>query len=240
MMNIPKISEKDFIMILTGAGISAESGIKTFRDSDGLWENHRVEDVATPEGFKKDPKLVWKFYKERYFQSLEVSPNLGHIALVDLENKFQDNFLLVTQNVDGLHTRAGSHRVIEMHGTLLTCFCTKCSKKYTIKEVDLEEIIPPCLACGKPLRPDIVWFGEMPYRMEEIYAALDKTTVFMSIGTSGNVYPAAYFIAQARQRGAKTIGVNLAEPENSSYIDYFFQGKAGDILPSLVNLIISN
>ncbi|MCL2063917.1 MAG: NAD-dependent deacylase [Candidatus Cloacimonetes bacterium] len=237
-MKIPKINQRDFLMILTGAGISAESGIKTFRDSDGLWENHRVEDVATPEGFKQNPKLVWKFYKERYFQSLEVNPNLGHEALVELENRFKDNFLLVTQNVDGLHTRAGSKRVIEMHGTLNTCFCTKCKKKYTMSEVDLEQEIPPCLACEKPLRPDIVWFGEMPYQMDEIYAALDKTTVFMTIGTSGNVYPAAYFIAQARQRGARTIGVNLAEPENSSYIDFFFQGKAGDILPKMVEEMI--
>ncbi|MCL2065539.1 MAG: NAD-dependent deacylase [Candidatus Cloacimonetes bacterium] len=228
------LKPKDFLVILTGAGISAESGIKTFRDSDGLWENHSVEEVATPEGFANNPILVWKFYKERYYQALSVSPNPGHIALVDLEKKLNKNFLLVTQNVDGLHDRAGSKSVIEMHGSLNTCFCTNCKKKELMSDVDLNPDIPICSACGKMLRPDIVWFGEMPYRMNEIYKALDKATVFMTIGTSGNVYPAANFIAYVRNRGARTIGVNLEKPENMAYIDEFFQGKAGDILPSIL------
>jgi len=232
--------DDDFIVILTGAGISAESGIKTFRDSDGLWENHRIEDVATPEAFSRNPVLVWNFYKERYFQSLEVEPNAGHYALVDLEKHFGDRYLLVTQNVDGLHSRAGSSRVLEMHGRLSTCFCTKCEKNFEMKEIDLAPDIPICPACNKSLRPDIVWFGEMPYFLDEIYDALSKVTVFITIGTSGNVYPASYFITVAQQNGAKTIGVNLDKPENNQFINVFHQGKAGEVLPALVKEWITN
>jgi len=228
------MNKNDLIVVLTGAGISAESGIKTFRDYDGLWENHRVEDVATPEAFDRDPVMVWRFYKERYFQSLDVLPNAGHYALVDLEKHFGDNFLLITQNVDGLHERAGSKRVLEMHGKLLTCFCVGCKANYKMNEVDLNPEIPTCPACGKFLRPDIVWFGEMPYFLEEIYQALKKVSVFISIGTSGHVYPASYFIAMAKQNKAKTIGVNFERPENNIFIEEFHQGKAGELLPELV------
>ena len=233
-MNFPKITKNDFIVVLTGAGISAESGLKTFRDSNGLWENHDVQEVATPEGFAKDPKLVWRFYKERYYQSLEVKPNPGHYALVELENIFKDNFVLVTQNVDGLHTIAGSKRMYEMHGTFISCFCTACKQKFKMTEVKLRPDVPPCPTCGKDLRPDIVWFGEMPYFLPEIGQALSKVTVFLSIGTSGQVYPASYFISEAQQNGAITIGVNLDKPDNSRYINYFFQGKSGEILPNLI------
>jgi len=237
-MNIPKITDKDKIVVLTGAGISAESGIRTFRDSDGLWENHRVEDVATPEGFERNPKLVWSFYKERYAQSQQAEPNAGHLALVELEAAFPDRFTLITQNVDGLHLRAGSKHLYEMHGTLYKCFCTRCLQRFPIEQADLTADIPPCSLCGAMLRPDIVWFGEMPYYMDEIYKALHKCTVFISIGTSGQVYPAAYFITQARQGGAKTIAVNLDTPENNAFADYFLQGKAGEILPQLVKEMI--
>lgn len=233
-MNIPELNDNDFVVVLTGAGVSAESGIKTFRDNNGLWENHKVEVVATPEGFKKNPKLVWRFYKERYFQSLEVNPNPGHYALVELEKKFQDNFLLITQNVDGLHSRAGSSRLIEMHGSLATCFCTGCDMKYNMSDVNLVDAIPVCLECGKDLRPDIVWFGEMPYDLDEIYDALSRVTVFLTIGTSGQVYPASYFVSLAHQYGAKTIGINLAKPENMYYIKHFYKGKSGEILPKLL------
>ena len=228
-----ELTERDFIVILTGAGISAESGIQTFRASDGLWENHRVEDVATPEGFHRDPILVWRFYKERYFHSLKAEPNQGHHALVNLEKKMADNFFLITQNVDGLHTKAGSKRIVEMHGRLSTCFCVRCKKNYDMATIDLSKEIPICTVCDNYLRPDIVWFGEMPYYMDQIYEALDNCTIFMTIGTSGNVYPAAYFITLARQNGAKTVGVNLDEPLNSSEIDIFYKGKAGEILPEL-------
>jgi len=228
------MTKDDFIVVLTGAGISAESGVKTFRDYDGLWENHRIEDVATPEAFERDPVLVWRFYKQRYFQSLEVQPNPGHMALVELEKHFGENFLLVTQNVDGLHTRAGSQRLLEMHGRLLTCFCVCCKANFKMSEVDLNPDIPVCPACSDSLRPDIVWFGEMPYFLDEIYVALTKATVFISIGTSGMVYPASQFIAMARHKKAKTIGVNYDKPENNMYIDEFHQGKSGEILPVLV------
>ena len=230
-----QINDNDFVAILTGAGISAESGIQTFRSSDGLWENHRVDDVATPEGFHRDPILVWRFYKERYQHSLRAEPNPGHYALVDLENRMKDNFFLITQNVDGLHTKAGSKRMVEMHGRLSTCFCTKCHKNYNLKDIDLQPEIPLCLSCKKHLRPDIVWFGEMPYYMDQIYEAVAKCTIFITVGTSGHVYPAAYFLSMARQKGAKTIGVNLDEPLNSHDMDYFYQGKAGEILPELVD-----
>jgi NAD-dependent deacetylase len=232
-----KITKGDYIVLLTGAGVSAESGIKTFRDHDGLWENHRVEEVATPEAFKKDPVLVWRFYKARYYQSLEVSPNPGHYALVDLEKAFWDRYLLVTQNVDGLHTRAGSKRVIEMHGSLHTCFCVKCKVKFFMSEVDLSPDIPDCPQCQDPkakLRPDIVWFGEMPYHLDEISTALCLATVFISIGTSGNVYPAADFINQARKNGARTLAINLDVPQNNLYADTFICGKSGEMLPNLV------
>ena len=233
-----KIKKNDYLVILTGAGISAESGIKTFRDSDGLWENHSIEEVATPQGFKKNPKLVWAFYKERFFQANQTKPNPGHYALVQLEDYFKDNFLLITQNVDGLHTIAGSKNVIEMHGSLNRCFCTKCKQNYMMKDIDLSADIPLCSDCKNHLRPDIVWFGEMPYMLDEISDGISKSTLFMTIGTSGNVYPAAYLITQAKQNGAKTIGVNLEKPENSHYIDYFFQGKSGEILPELVKNIV--
>lgn len=229
------LSESDFVIVMTGAGISAESGIKTFRDSDGLWENHRVEDVATPEAFKKDPKLVWNFYKQRYFQAKETSPNEGHYALVKLENILKDRFLLVTQNVDGLHSRAGSRRLIEMHGSLNTCLCVSCQSRFEMQKINLDKDIPLCPVCKKYLRPDIVWFGEIPYCLDEIDNALNKVTVFISIGTSGQVYPAAQFIAVSKYNGAKTIGVNLASPENKSYMDYFYQGKSGELLPGLVD-----
>jgi len=237
-MEIPQITKKDSIVVLTGAGISAESGIRTFRDSDGLWENHRVEDVATPEGFKRNPTLVWSFYKERYAQSQKATPNAGHLALVELEKAFTGRFTLITQNVDGLHTCAGSKHLYEMHGTLYKCYCTGCRQKFGIETIDMAKDIPHCSLCGAMLRPDIVWFGEMPYYMDEIYSALQGCTIFISIGTSGQVYPAAYFIAQAREAGASTIAVNLDPPENNAYADYFLQGKAGEILPQLVKNII--
>jgi len=239
-MDIPKITPADFIVVLTGAGISAESGIKTFRDSDGLWENHRVQDVATPEGFHKNPSLVWNFYKQRYLQSKDATPNPAHIALATLENAWGDHFTLVTQNVDGLHSRAGNQRLYEMHGSVYSTFCTKCGKKYPMSDIDISADIPHCVSCAGKLRPDIVWFGEMPYYLPEIDEALKNCSVFISIGTSGQVYPAAYFITAARQKGAMTISVNLDVPENNAYVDYFLSGKAGQILPTLVTHFIGN
>ncbi len=228
-------SKQDFhILVLTGAGISAESGISTFRDSDGLWEKHRIEDVATPEAFIRDPVLVWKFYKQRYFQALSVLPNAGHYALAELEARLGERFGLITQNVDGLHRKAGNNNLYEMHGSLFGSFCSECRAHHQIDSIDLSMDVPLCRKCGEKLRPDIVWFGEVPYYLYEIERLLKKCDVFMVVGTSGLVYPAAGFVMTAKYFGARIIGVNLERPANSSVIEEFYQGKAGEILPELV------
>lgn len=226
------------ITVLTGAGISAESGIRTFRDSDGLWENHRVEDVASPEGFEKDPALVWDFYKARYQQSLEAMPNPAHYALKRLEEHFGQHFHLITQNVDGLHSRAGNTRVYEMHGRLAMSFCQSCGGKQEMKDLDLSQRIPACPSCGGFLRPDIVWFGEIPYYLNEIDEILKNTDFFLILGTSGVVYPAAGFVMTAKIFGATTIAVNLEEPENRRYLDEFYPGKCGELVPKIVDKLI--
>ena len=230
-----KVTKDTRVLVLTGAGISAESGLKTFRDAGGLWENHRVEDVATPEAFRRAPVMVWNFYKERWQQALQAKPNPGHLALAKLENWLQDNFHLITQNVDGLHTAAGNKRVIEMHGSLHTCFCTRCHTRFPMKDINLEEDIPLCPKCKGMLRPDVVWFGEVPYHLDKIDALLHNCDVFMVVGTSGVVYPSAGFVMTARYFGAHTIAVNLNPMENSEFIDEFYQGKAGEILPRLID-----
>ncbi|MCK4312827.1 MAG: NAD-dependent deacylase [Candidatus Cloacimonetes bacterium] len=233
-----KFKKEDKVVVLTGAGISAESGLKTFRDNDGLWENHRVEEVATPQAFQSDPRLVWKFYKLRYFQLSEVKPNPGHFALKKLEDFLGKNFFIITQNVDGLHQQAGNERVLEMHGSLRNCFCIKCKTKYKMKDIDLTPDIPSCDKCGGAVRPDVVWFGEIPYFLNEIDEIIKKADYFLVVGTSGVVYPAAQFLYIAKMRGAKTIGANLEAPENMHFIDEFHQGKSGEILPELVDLWI--
>lgn len=230
-----QITKNTRLVVLTGAGISAESGISTFRDSGGLWEKHRVEDVSTPEGFAKDPAKVWKFYKERYEQARSVEPNAGHYALVDLENHLGENFALITQNIDGLHTRAGSRRLFEMHGSMQKTMCSKCGTRCGLDTIDLGEDIPLCKKCGGYMRPDVVWFGEMPYHMHEIEELLHKCDAFMIVGTSGIVYPAAGFVMTAKYFGARTMAVNLSQVENRGFIDEFMQGKAGEILPGLVH-----
>jgi len=226
------------VVILTGAGISAESGLRTFRDNDGLWEEYRIEDVCTPMAFKRNPVLVWQFYKLRYHQLSNVIPNKGHEALVSLEQYLGDNFTLITQNVDQLHQKAGSKRVIEMHGRLTMGFCTRCHAEFNLVDVDLSKDIPICSQCGGVLRPDIVWFGEIPYQMELIEDKLVNADYFLVIGSSGVVYPAAGFLQIAKQLNIPTIGVNLDAPDNVQQIDEFHQGKSGEILPKLVNLWI--
>ncbi len=222
------------VAVITGAGISAESGIKTFRDSDGLWENHKIEDVATPEAFSRNPELVWDFYKQRYISASSAEPNPAHIALAEMEHKLNSNFHLITQNIDGLHIKAGNRNVIEMHGNLQKSFCPHCHKNYLISDIDLEAKLPYCNKCGNILRPDIVWFGEIPYHLEKIEKLILKCNIFIVIGTSGLVYPAAGFVMAAKYHGAITIGINLEKPVNMKYFDYFFQGKSGDLLPDLV------
>ena len=226
------------IVVLTGAGISAESGIRTFRGAEGLWEGHRIEDVATPEGFAQNPGLVHEFYNQRRAQLLSpsLSPNSAHYALVKLEKK-ADEFLLVTQNVDNLHDRAGSESLIHMHGELLSVFCQSCGHVMrTENETSEQTGCPQCGAQGK-VRPDIVWFGEMPKRMDEIYAALENCDLFLSIGTSGNVYPAAGFVQQARLAGAKTVELNL-EPSNANdmFMEHIY-GPATVVVPEYVEAL---
>lgn len=224
------------VVILTGAGISAESGIRTFRASDGLWENHRIEDVATPFAWQRDPELVWGFYQGRRRQLLEVFPNPAHDALVDLENYLGDRFLLITQNVDDLHSRAGSKNLIHMHGELQKLRCEKCSEVIVaMEDYHLLEDYVACTFCGaERMRPHIVWFHEMPLKMQEIDLAVADCDVFIAIGTSGHVYPAAGLLGIAQSCGAHCIGVNLDPPENVELFDEFHQGKAGEILPDLI------
>jgi len=227
------------IVILTGAGISAESGLATFRGSDGLWEGHRVEDVATPEAFRRDPALVQAFYDARRRRLAEVKPNAAHEALARLDSEWPGELLIVTQNVDDLHERAGARRLLHMHGELKSAWCLACDARMGWEE-DLGDG-PACPSCGmaRRLRPDIVWFGEMPYEMERIDRALTGCDLFVSIGTSGNVYPAAGFVQTARYAGARTIEINL-EPSLGSYLfDESRTGRAGDLVPAWVEEVLS-
>jgi len=227
------ISDSSKIVILTGAGISAESGIPTFRDTGGLWEQYRIEDVATPEAFRRDPEKVWQFYNARRKQAVDVRPNPAHFALAKLEQLLpQGNLTIITQNVDKLHRLAGSRNVLHMHGELLEVRCTKCSS--VVETTEAFEGVPYC-ECGGMLRPNVVWFGEMPMFLDEIQELIYNSEIFMSVGTSGEVYPAAGLLKTAKSVGATTVGVNLEEPMNVRYFDYFFRGKAGDVLPALVD-----
>ena len=228
------------IVILTGAGISAESGLKTFRDNDGLWENHRVEEVATPEAFEQNPSLVYRFYNARraQLQQDDVNPNAAHEALAKLEKAFGSNLMLVTQNVDDLHERGGSQSVYHMHGTLLSARCA--ISQQTFDWSDSFDHTTKCPCCNKvTLRPDIVWFGEMPMYMEEIYDALSKADVFIAIGTSGNVYPAAGFVQIAKESGAHTIEANLEPGVTNALFDESLTGPASHIVPQWVDQLMS-
>lgn len=229
----------DRVFVLTGAGISAESGIATFRDADGLWEKHRVEDVASPDGFARDPALVWRFYSERRAQCAACAPNAAHRALAALEEGLGERLFLCTQNVDPLHERGGSRRVVHMHGELFRTRCADCDAPGFEDAAAYSSlaIVPGCGACGGRLRPDIVWFGEMPLAMEEIQAELARCTVFVTIGSSGHVYPAAGFVrAVHTRRGAaraRTIYVGPEAPANAGAFDEHRLGRAGDVVPGL-------
>jgi len=226
------------IVILTGAGISAESGIDTFRSAGGLWEQHRVEDVATPEGFARDPDLVLNFYDMRREALAKVGPNPAHAALARLEREFPGELLLVTQNVDDLHERGGSARVLHMHGELKSALCTACETRSPWLGTMIDR--PPCPVCRAPtLRPDVVWFGEMPYEMGRIYRALEACDLFVSIGTSGAVYPAAGFVAEARASGAHTLELNLEPSEGSRLFHESRLGPASVLVPQWVEEVLS-
>ena len=229
------------VVVLTGAGISAESGIRTFRDNDGLWENHRIEDVATPQAWVADPETVWRFYQARRCQLKEVEPNPAHRALATLQQSIP-SFLLITQNVDDLHERGGSTEVLHMHGRLETLRCEGSGRKeHRMEAADLGDDFLSCTCCSEPqrLRPDIVWFGEMPMQLEEIYSAVEACEVFIVVGSSGHVYPAAGLVDVARSVSARTVLVNAEAPVNSDAFDEIHLGKAGELLPNLVHEWIS-
>jgi NAD-dependent deacetylase len=233
------MAEIERIVILTGAGISAESGIDTFRAAGGLWEQHRIEDVATPEGFARDPRLVLSFYDMRRAALAQVEPNPAHAALARLERDFAGELLLVTQNVDDLHERGGSARVLHMHGELKSALCTACGTRSRWEAPMIDR--PPCPVCHAPmLRPDVVWFGEMPYEMGRIYRALETCDLFVSIGTSGAVYPAAGFVQEARVNGARTLELNLEPSEGSRLFHETRLGPASALVPEWVDEVLSS
>ena len=227
------ISSSDRVFILTGAGVSAESGIPTVRDAGGLWRNYRFEDVASPQAWHRDPHLVWDFYSMRRRVASGAKPNPAHFALAALERSLGDRLFLCTQNVDNLHEEAGSSRVVHMHGELFKSRCDSCSRP-AFDDAQLYEapVEVPLCSCGGGIRPHICWFGETPFHLDRIFAALGDCTVFMAIGTSGTVEPAASFAAHARGR-AETFYVGPEAPANRFEFDKCFLGKAGELLPGL-------
>ena len=229
-----RLTPQDRLFVLTGAGISAESGLATFRGSGGLWNGHRVEEVATPEAWDADPELVWRFYSMRRRDALAAQPNAAHTALARIEEKLGDRFYLCTQNVDDLHERAGSHRIHHMHGTLFQSRCVRCNKPFPDKSFYETLDLPTCKTCASPIRPHIVWFGEIPLDMDAIYRQLDRATTLLVVGTSGSVYPAAGFVNIANQRRIRTIYIGPEEPLNASAFDHILLGPATQLLPTLL------
>lgn len=228
------------IVVLTGAGVSAESGLQTFRDSGGLWEGHDPMDIATPEAFAHDPHLVYRFYNARRNQLRKVAPNAAHRALARLQRDFAGEVFLVTQNVDDLHERGGSSQVCHMHGELTSMRCLKCAAVVAVEsDYDASTVCPSCSRSGG-LRPDIVWFGEMPYHMDHIAAQLARCELFVAIGTSGVVYPAAGFVREARLAGALTLEINKQTSEVSSQFHEQRQGAATREVCALVDELLSS
>lgn len=228
------------IVILTGSGISAESGIATFRDSGGIWARYRVEDVATPEAFARNPQLVHEFYNERRRGLKGVAPNAAHLALARLEKEFSGHILLVTQNVDRLHELAGSHNVLHMHGEIMRVFCASCQQRFFWEEDLSTELV--CTGCGAAggLRPDVVWFGEIPYHLDEIQGALEACDLFISIGTSGTVYPAAGFVALVRRAGGHAVELNLEPSEGASLFNEAQHGPATEVVPAYIGRLLND
>jgi NAD-dependent deacetylase len=228
------------VVVLTGAGISAESGLKTFRDNNGLWENHSIEDVATPEGFERNAELVFRFYNQRRRQLLnpEVQPNKAHLALAKLENTLADNFTLITQNVDDLHQRAGNKNVLHMHGSLLSA---RCLSSLSCRNIFTDLDATNQCACCQPtsgMRPDIVWFGEMPKYMQQIDTLLYDADIFVSIGTSGTVYPAAGFVSQANHYGAYSVELNLEPSSGQNEFSEKHYGPASELVGQFVDTLL--
>ncbi len=238
---MPRISidRNDRVFVLTGAGVSAESGLATFRASDGLWAGHRIEDVCTPEALERNPALVWKFYSERRASCAKAEPNPAHVALAELETKLGDRFFLCTQNVDDLHERAGSIHLVHMHGELAKSRCeAECGRPPVEDRAVYRDIgeVPHC-ACGARLRPHIVFFGEVPLEMSRIEREIGKATVMLVVGTSGSVYPAANFVNWARHAGARTIYIGPERPLNAASFSDIVEGKAGEVMPGLFDVV---
>lgn len=232
-MPVIEISPRDQVFVLTGAGISAESGIPTFRGAGGLWRNYRSEEVASPLAWRRDPRLVWEFYSMRRRVASEAKPNAGHFTLADLERRLTDRLFLCTQNVDNLHEQAGSQHVVHMHGELFKSRCDSCRRPpfRDRQTYDPPAEIPRC-ECGGQIRPHICWFGEVPFHIDRIVRALDACTLFVAIGTSGAVAPAASFVARIRER-SRSVYIGLEEPVNRSAFTECRLGRAGDLLPGL-------
>ncbi len=229
------------IVVLTGAGISAESGLRTFRDSGGLWEEHRIEEVATYSAWVSNPEMVWRFYQARRNQLKLVEPNPAHHALKELEDYAGSGFFtLITQNVDNLHGRAGSANLIHMHGELCRLRCEKCGYIAAMMDSEhLQEMFVSCPKCEhERMRPHIVWFGEIPLEMNQIDDEVRSADLFVVIGSSGHVYPAAGLLDIASSRGAHCVGINLEPPSNVRLFDEFLQGKAGELLPKYVSSLL--
>lgn len=230
-----RFNPNDRLFVLTGAGISAASGLATFRGSGGLWNGHRLEDVATPEAWHRDRELVWRFYSMRRRDAMAAQPNAAHIALAAIEQKLGDRFYLCTQNVDDLHERAGSERIHHMHGTLFQARCVNCNVPFADK-ASYEGVanLPRCSDCGAPVRPHIVWFGEVPFDMDAIYQKLNQATILLVVGTSGSVYPAAGFVDMANQRKIRTVYVGPERPLNADAFDEIVEGPATEVLPEIL------
>ncbi len=244
-MERPAIEPGTRVLVLTGAGISAESGLATFRGGGGLWAGHPVQQVATPGGFAADPALVWAFYSMRRREAAQATPNPAHVALAELERRLGDRFLLVTQNVDGLHRVAGTERLVEVHGSLWRTRCSRCmAQPFEDRTFPVEPPLPTCQRCGALLRPDIVWFGEPLDRAAAnridrfiLEAGIGRARwVFLAVGTSGAVWPAAGYVELASLRGAETWLVNLDPADNAGAFDHVVQGRAGEVLPELLGV----
>jgi NAD-dependent deacetylase len=232
------LTSQDRLFVLTGAGISAESGLATFRGSGGLWNGHRVEDVATPEAWQANPELVWRFYSQRRRDALAAQPNAAHKALARIEQHLGKNFYLCTQNVDDLHERAGSRRIHHMHGSLFQSRCTRSNDLFSDHAFyEDPNRLPICETCHGTLRPHIVWFGEIPLDMDAIYSELSRATTLLVVGTSGSVYPAAGFVQIANQRRMRTIYVGPEEPVNARCFDEIILSPATEALPAMADAL---
>jgi NAD-dependent deacetylase len=238
-MTAISITPADHVFVLTGAGISAESGLPTFRASDGLWAGHRIEDVCTPEAWERNPGLVWEFYSQRREQGAKAEPNPAHRALAELDKQLGDRFFLCTQNVDDLHERAGSVRLVHMHGELAMARCENECGRPPIEDHAIYHSLNEVArcSCGGLLRPHIVFFGEIPLEMDRIQKEIAKASLMVVVGTSGSVYPAANFVHWARQAGARTVYVGPERPLNASAFTHVVEGKAGEVMPGLFQVV---